>query len=105
MRDHQDTKPDVPIGRALRLIRVRVGSNQATVERRGGPSFWTLERWEEGTEIPTLSQVAQYLTALRLSFHDFQDALDQIAERPEHLLKRLAGIERRLSVLERGDDD
>ena len=91
----------VPVGRALRLLRVRVGSDQAEVERRGGPDFQTIARWEEGEETPSLDLLAQYLTALQLSFHDFQDALDQIAERPGNLNQRLADIERRLSVVER----
>ncbi len=100
------SKPDdvVPIGEALRLIRVRVGSDQAEVTRRGGPDFWTIARWEEGEETPSLSQVAQYLATLQLNFYDFQDALDQLAQRPGHLLERLATIERRLSIVERRPD-
>lgn len=95
------TTPDVPIGRALRILRIRVGISLTNAEAEGGPDAQTVGAWEADEQMPTLAQLIGYLTACHLSLHDFQDALDQVAQRPAHLYQRLAGIERRLSALER----
>lgn len=95
------TAPDVPIGRALRILRIRVGISLTDAEAEGGPDAQTVGEWEADQQMPSLPQLIGYLTACHLSLHDLQDALDQIAQRPAHLHQRLAAIERRLSTLER----
>ena len=102
-RDRGVEAPSVPVGPALRLIRGRLGLDQSEIEARGGPSHGVISNWENGRKIPSLTLLAKYLVALELDFHDLQDALDQITQSPGGLRRRVVAIERRLSVLERGE--
>ncbi len=94
-------QPDIPIGKALRLLREGVGITQTEVARRGGPDFRTISHWETGRKYPSLRLLIQYLNALELDLSDLQGALDQIAKRRDRLTSRLTMIEQRLSGLER----
>ncbi len=78
------SEPDpesLPIGGALRHLRQRLGLTQtaAAGSFEGSPDFRTLSHWETARKAPSLPLLARYLAALGLSFHDLQDALDQVA--------------------------
>ena len=94
-------QPDIPIGKALRILREGVGITQTEVARRGGPDFRTISHWETGRKHPSLRLLIQYLNALELDLSDLQGALDQIAKRRDRLTSRLIMMEQRLSGLER----
>ncbi len=91
---------DLPVGKALRLLRERENVSQTDLERLGGPDHRTISHWETGRKMPSLRLLIQYLNAAGLDLHDLQDAFDEIAERPDRLTHRVTEIERRLGDLE-----
>ncbi len=107
---------NLPIGPALRLLRMHQGLTQTAVgELPGSVRQRSLSHWETGRTMPSLKNVATFLKALHLDFHDLQDALDATAREPapptiridvlaaklDTLSQRIVGLERRLSVVER----
>ncbi len=109
-------KHHLPIGSALRLLRMQQGLTQTAVgELPGSVRQRSLSHWETGRTIPSLKNVVTFLDALHLDFHDLQNALDATAQGPapttiridelasklDTLHERMVGIERRLSVVER----
>ncbi len=105
-RAREPTSDPFPVAEALRLIRFREGMTQTAASRRdGAPDFRTLSHWETRRKLPSLRLLHRYLQALGLDFGDLQQALDLVsgraAEVHEGLACRLAGVERRLSELER----
>ncbi len=75
-----DPEP-LPIAEALRHLRQRQGLTQTAAAGRfeGSPDFRTLSHWETARKEPSMRLLSRYLAALGLSFHDLQDALDQVA--------------------------
>ncbi len=104
---------DLPIGEALRLLRISRGLKQVEASRlAGAPDFRTISHWETHRKIPSFKLLTGYLAALGLDFHDLQDALDRTPVMSERLIElggqvdRLACMvedlaERRQVVLER----
>ncbi len=90
---------DIPIGRALRILRESLGITQTEAGRRGGPDHRTLSHWETGRKMPSLRLLMQYLGALDRDLCDLQIVFDQI-KGPGRLSKRLRTIEQRLGTLE-----
>ena len=69
---------DLPIAKALRLIRTRKGLTQTAASKfPGAPDFRTLSHWETARKLPSLGLLFDYLKALGLNFTDLQNALDQ----------------------------
>ena len=68
------------IGPALRLLRVTTGLSQTAAGKLdGAPDHRTISHWETRFKLPSLRLLTGYLAALGFDYHDFQDALDQVA--------------------------
>ncbi|MCP3963663.1 MAG: hypothetical protein GY719_37985, partial [bacterium] len=67
--------------------------------------FRTISHWETARKLPSLPLLARYLGALGLSFHDLQDALDQVRgwssdQRVDELAGEVEGLAGRVDELE-----
>ncbi len=92
---------DLPIGQALRLLRIGLEITQTNAGKRGGADFRTISHWETGRKMPSLRLLVKYLKSLGLDLHDLQTAIDQLINAPRRLVGRLDKIEQRLGKLER----
>ncbi len=70
---------DLPIAEALRHLRMSRKLKQIEAGAlEGAPDYRTLSHWETARKEPSFRLLARYLDALDLTFHDLQDAIDQV---------------------------
>jgi transcriptional regulator with XRE-family HTH domain len=70
------------LGNALRLLRARQNLTQGAVAARAGLTKAMLSSYEIGSKLPSFQSLTAILSALDRNFHDLQEALDEIRERP-----------------------
>lgn len=70
------------LGSALRLLRARQNLTQGAVATRAGLTKAMLSSYEIGSKLPSFQSLTSILSALDRNFHDLQEALDEVRERP-----------------------
>jgi transcriptional regulator with XRE-family HTH domain len=69
-------------GLALTLLRKRTGKKQVEIAREASLTKGMLCAYETGRQRPSLESLLKILEVLGADFHDLQDALDILANRP-----------------------
>ncbi len=93
--------PSVPIGEALRRLRISRGLKQVEVSKlAGAPDFRTISHWETHRKIPSFRLLSGYLAALGMDFHDLQDALDRAPSMAKRLTELGGQVDRLARIVE-----
>jgi transcriptional regulator with XRE-family HTH domain len=81
-RAKKGSHPYLTFGSALTLLRKRTGKKQADIAREASMTKGMLSSYETGRQRPSLESLTKLLAVLEADFHDLQDALDLLANRP-----------------------
>jgi transcriptional regulator with XRE-family HTH domain len=81
-RAKKGSHPYLSFGSALALMRKRTGKKQAEIAQQASLTKGMLSSYETGRQRPSLESLTKILEVLGADFHDLQDALDLLANRP-----------------------
>jgi transcriptional regulator with XRE-family HTH domain len=93
--------PYLTFGSALTLLRKRTGKKQADIAGEASMTKGMLSSYETGRQRPSLESLTKLLAVLGADFHDLQDALDLLANRP---LRAAAGSMQRRGLADQEMD-
>jgi transcriptional regulator with XRE-family HTH domain len=81
-RAKKGSHPYLSFGSALALLRKRTAKKQTEIAQAASLTKGMLSSYETGRQRPSLESLTKILEVLGADFHDLQDALDILANRP-----------------------